>query len=163
MQAHYSSQNVGHFGLGFKEYAHFTSPIRRYSDLIVHRLLKAINKKDSDEIARILQPINATAIDVSVKERESSAVAMEFIKRKYARWANENIGKEFTAKVTTISDEQPKATLDDSVVGATFHLGQLNENIHLFDEIIVKIERVTLRDAKIFAKFVAKKEVSETL
>ena len=50
-QAQYDSHNVGHFGLGFETYTHFTSPIRRYSDLIVHRLVKAALLK-SDKKSR---------------------------------------------------------------------------------------------------------------
>lgn len=153
MQAHYSPDNLGHFGLGFDAYAHFTSPIRRYSDLIVHRLIKAIQAKDKDEISKTLQPIQATAIDVSTKERESADVAVDFAKRKYARWAREHVGKSVTATVTYLSEDMPKAVTEAPIVGANLILDPLPESITLFDKVIVSIKEANIKNCKIYATF----------
>lgn len=81
-QARYGSKSLGHFGLGFSDYSHFTSPIRRYADLVLHRILKT-NKipKDIDDIC----------LDISDKEREIATLVWDLEDRKYARWANQNI------------------------------------------------------------------------
>jgi len=82
-QARYGSKSLGHFGLGFKDYSHFTSPIRRYADLVLHRILKTRQiPKDIDDIC----------LYISDKEREIATLVWDLEDRKYARWANENIG-----------------------------------------------------------------------
>ncbi|RXJ98554.1 ribonuclease R [Arcobacter sp. CECT 8986] len=93
-QAKYSSKNLGHFGLGFSSYSHFTSPIRRYSDLVLHRMLKS--SKTPENIDDICEYI-------SVQERKIDQVVWDFEDRKYARWALNNIGIELKAEVI---DEQ---------------------------------------------------------
>ena len=89
-QAKYSSKNLGHFGLGFTSYSHFTSPIRRYSDLVLHRILKS--KKTPGNIDEICEYI-------SVNERKVDQLVWDFEDRKYARWAKENIGAELKVKI----------------------------------------------------------------
>jgi len=157
MQARYSPVNFGHFGLGFDEYTHFTSPIRRYSDLIVHRLLKAIAKGDKEEGSYVLRNIETLAMTISEKEREASTIEVEFKARKYARWANENIGGEFKARITN-TDPEVKAELHDTIVGARFDIINANDVV-LFENVTVKIERVDIPRAKIYASVVGKVDV----
>ncbi len=92
-QAKYSSKNLGHFGLGFKSYSHFTSPIRRYSDLVLHRILKS--KKTPENIDEICEYI-------SNQERKINELVWDFEDRKYARWAKEHLGEEIRVKITDI-------------------------------------------------------------
>ena len=92
-QARYSVANSGHFGLGFNSYAHFTSPIRRYSDLVLHRILKSSHlPKDIEDICE----------DISDKERNIDQLVWDFEDRKYARWAKSNIGFRLWGKVVDI-------------------------------------------------------------
>ena len=152
MQARYAPLNSGHFGLGFEEYTHFTSPIRRYSDLIVHRLLKAINNNDTTEGSYVLRNIEALAMTISEKEREASTIETEFMARKFSRWANENIDKEFKARITATEPEF-KAEIHDEIQGARLNISA-GENIVLFEDVIVRIDRVDIPKAKIFASVV---------
>lgn len=90
-QAKYSSKNLGHFGLGFSSYSHFTSPIRRYSDLVLHRMLKTKQTpKNIDEICD----------HISIQERKIDQMVWDFEDRKYARWAAKNLGAEIKVKIT---------------------------------------------------------------
>ena len=157
MQARYAPLNSGHFGLGFEQYTHFTSPIRRYSDLIVHRLLKAINAGDTEEGSYVLRNIEALSMTISEKERESSAIENEFMSRKYARWANENIGKEFKARIGS-TDPEVKAELRDEITGARLLITS-NEDVVLFEDVIVKIEKVDIARARISAAVVGRVDV----
>ncbi len=152
MQARYSPYNLGHFGLGFEAYTHFTSPIRRYSDLVVHRLLKAIEAKDKYENSYVLRNIESLAISISEKEREASAIEDEYMQRKFARWATTNIGKSFKAKVVSL-DSEPKATLDDEIKGAILNLKN-SKDLILFEKIEVVIEKVDIYRTKIYASAV---------
>jgi len=157
MQARYAPLNSGHFGLGFEQYTHFTSPIRRYSDLIVHRLLKAINAGDTEEGSYVLRNIEALSMTISEKEREASKIENEFMARKYARWAQTNLNKEFKARITA-TEVEVKAEIKDTITGARVLITS-NEDIALFEDVMIRIERVDLARAKIFAIVVGKVDV----
>lgn len=157
MQARYAPLNSGHFGLGFEEYTHFTSPIRRYSDLIVHRLLKAINAGDTQEGSYVLRNIEALSMTISEKEREASKVEVEFMHRKYARWAEKNIGNEFKARITATEPEL-KAELHDEIAGARLDIISTGEAV-LFEDVIIKIESVDIARAKIAASILGRGDV----
>jgi ribonuclease R len=122
-QAQYTAEGeVGHFGLGFGAYTHFTSPIRRYSDLIVHRLLKAIIDKDEDKINYIVSNAEVTALRVSELERESAKVAWDYSDRKYARWMRDHKGEVIRAIVVDISSNMPLAESLGEIPGARLNL-----------------------------------------
>ncbi|MFA5428737.1 MAG: ribonuclease R family protein [Sulfurimonas sp.] len=156
MQARYAPINAGHFGLGFDEYTHFTSPIRRYSDLIVHRLLKAINNNDTMEGSYVLRNIESLCISVSEKEREASTIEVEFMARKFARWADENIGNIFRARITS-TEPFLKAELHDELQGARFFITHGNDAL-LFEDVKVRIDKVDIAKAKIYASVVERVE-----
>lgn len=156
MQARYAPLNSGHFGLGFEAYTHFTSPIRRYSDLIVHRLLKAIAKGDTVEGSYVLRNIEALAITISEKEREASTIEVEFQARKFARWAAENLDKKFKARITA-TDPEVKAELHDEIHGAKLNITSSGDLV-LFEDVIIKIDKVDIPKAKIFASVIERVE-----
>ncbi len=149
MQARYAPYNSGHFGLGFEAYTHFTSPIRRYSDLIVHRLLKAINKDDKEEGSYVLRNIESLSMTISEKEREASTIELDFMARKYARWAEKNLNKRFKAKISS-TDIDTKAELRDEIIGAKLNITS-SGNYVLFQDVVVEITKVDILRAKIFA------------
>jgi len=157
MQAKYAPLNSGHFGLGFEAYTHFTSPIRRYSDLIVHRLLKAINNNDTQEGSYVLRNIEALSMTISEKEREASTIEVEFAQRKFARWASQNIDKNFKAKITA-TDPEYKAEIVDEIMGARVLITSA-ENAVLFQDVTICIERVDIAKAKIFAHVLKQSDV----
>ncbi len=152
MQAKYAPLNSGHFGLGFEAYTHFTSPIRRYSDLIVHRLLKAINNNDTEEGSYVLRNIEALSMTISEKEREASTIEVEFQARKFSRWANSNINKEFKARITATEPEY-RAEIHDEIMGARVLITSA-ENAVLFEDVTICINKVDIAKAKIFAHVV---------
>lgn len=152
-QATYQATNIGHFGLGFDKYTHFTSPIRRYSDLILHRLLKTIIHKNEKAKAHILKDIEAVTMTVSRLEREAAKVEWDFIDRKFVRWAEQNIGASFRAIVTDVDNEGFKDTIariEDDIKGARVFMDP-NEEAHLFDEISAEIIDVNIATTKIYA------------
>ncbi len=154
-QANYSANNEGHFGLGFSHYSHFTSPIRRYSDLILHRLIKADLKEDREQNEYLLRNIEPLCQRVSELERESTKAEWDFRDRKLARWAEKHVGEEFKANVVEVG-ENAKAILESEVEGVTVNLR--GDNVMLFDRVIVKIDSVDIAMAKIQGEFVAKCE-----
>ncbi|TKI68281.1 RNB domain-containing ribonuclease [Sulfurimonas crateris] len=156
MQARYAPFNVGHFGLGFDEYTHFTSPIRRYSDLIVHRLLKAIARGDKEESSYVLRNIESLCMSVSEKEREASTIENEFMARKFTRWANENIGGVFKARITS-TDPYLKAELHDEIQGARFLINH-GLDAQLFEDVKVRIDKADIAKGKIYASVVERVE-----
>ena len=106
-QARYSKLKANHFGLGFEHYSHFTSPIRRYSDLILHRILKT---------GQVPAQIEQMCEEISNNEREIAYMVWDLEDRKYARWAKKNIGQKFKAHIADDSDE-PKIELDEVMMG----------------------------------------------
>ncbi len=105
MQARYSEINVGHFGLAAAEYTHFTSPIRRYPDLIVHRLLKeSLEKQPSPEWREIIsQRMPGIASHTSSRERIANEAEREIEKIKKVQFMSDKIGDEFEAIVFSVT------------------------------------------------------------
>ena len=154
MQARYSPDNKGHFGLGFERYTHFTSPIRRYSDLIVHRLLKAIKAGDTEEGSYVLRNIDALSIAISEKEREAGNIEIRFMERKFARWAAKHIGEVFTARINA-TENALTAEVHDVINGARVFL-TTSQPVLLFDDVKIRIETVNPATAKIHGTVVKK-------
>jgi len=104
MQAIYSPDNVGHFGLNLDRYAHFTSPIRRYSDLIVHRGLIRALKLGSDGLTdREIAELEAIADQVTQTERRSMAAERDAMDRYIAAFLEDRVGATFRGRITGVT------------------------------------------------------------
>ena len=104
MQAIYSTENVGHFGLHLDRYAHFTSPIRRYSDLIVHRGLIRALKLGSDGLTdREVAEMTSIAEQVTMTERRSMAAERDAMDRYIAAFLEERVGATFGGRITGVT------------------------------------------------------------
>ena len=152
-QAQYNAHNVGHFGLGFSHYSHFTSPIRMYSDLILHRLIKTQLREDEEEASYLLRNIEPLCARVSELEREATKCEWDFRDRKFARWAEQHLGEVFDAEVVE-AGEAAKAVLHGDIKGITVNLH--GDNVMLFDKIRVKISEVNIAQAIIMTELVEK-------
>ena len=100
-QARYSSQRGDHFGLGFSHYSHFTSPIRRYADLLLHRILKT---------KVIPQDIESICEQISNKEREIAKMVWDLEARKYARWALDHSTQRYEAILSDLGEKNYATT-----------------------------------------------------
>ncbi len=157
-QAFYSAENLGHFGLGFERYTHFTSPIRRYADLTLHRLLKAIFSDDTEKREHLLRNIEPLCIKISELEREATKVEWDFMARKYARWAQRHKNESLRAVVVE-TGQIPAATTDEEIVGMRIFCD--DEDLLLFDRIEAKIDTVHIPQAKIFTLVERKRHLLE--
>ncbi len=153
-RASYSPFNVGHFGLGFEKYSHFTSPIRRYSDLILHRLIKADLKNDRTQKEYLLRNIEPLSVRVSELERNATKAEWDFRDRKFARWAASKIGNRFSAQIIQIDIEDTqrgaKALIECEMQGVIVEL--LEYDALLFDRIEIEIIDVNIAQALINAR-----------
>ncbi|MHA6265787.1 ribonuclease R [uncultured Aliiroseovarius sp.] len=103
-QAYYYPENYGHFGLALQSYAHFTSPIRRYSDLIVHRALVSGHGWGDDGLSpEDIERLEATAQHISETERRSMAAERDTNDRYLAAFLSERVGNEFSGRVSGIA------------------------------------------------------------
>ncbi len=168
-QAKYSAENVGHFGLASKHYTHFTSPIRRYPDLIVHRISAAVfidkqrpsaalNEDLLPEIARIASERERVAVDA---ERDSIDLKkVEFMQR--------HLGEEFGGTIGSVTAFGCFVLLDDFFVEGLLHVSSLDDDYYVYveneyalvgertgrrlrlgDRVRVKVARVDLEERKI--------------
>jgi ribonuclease R len=104
MQARYSEVNAGHFGLAATEYTHFTSPIRRYPDLVVHRLLKECLKEHPEQEwqAKMTIQLPGIALHTSSRERNADEAEREIEKIKKVEFMADKVGEEFDALVFSV-------------------------------------------------------------
>jgi ribonuclease R len=138
-QAKYSSRNLGHFGLGFSSYSHFTSPIRRYSDLVLHRMLKT---------KKVPSSIDAICEHISVQERKVDMLVWDLEDRKYARWASKHINEEFKAQI--VDEERGIAKFYTNMSGLRVYLDNYKGQ-KLFTKLRVIIKEVNIVSHKIIA------------
>ncbi|MDO5647613.1 ribonuclease R [Paracoccus sp. (in: a-proteobacteria)] len=133
-QAYYHPENFGHFGLALKSYAHFTSPIRRYSDLIVHRALIAAHGwgKDGlgpDEAERLPE----TATHISETERRSMAAERDTTDRYLAAYLSERVGSEMTGRINGVQKFGAFVRLDDSGADGLLPIRAIGQEYFVFD------------------------------
>ncbi len=136
MQAHYSEKNLGHFGLATDEYTHFTSPIRRYPDLVVHRLLKAcVMKKSTEEWrASMSERIAGIAAHTSARERVADEAEREIEKIKKAQFMHAKIGEDFDAIIFSASRQGFFVELLDHYVEGFVPVGTLIDDDYVYKE-----------------------------
>jgi ribonuclease R len=103
-QAVYAPDNLGHFGLNLARYAHFTSPIRRYADLVVHRaLIRALKLGENGLTDAEAAKLSETADHISMTERRAMAAERDSVDRYVAAYMEDRVGAEFDARVTGVT------------------------------------------------------------
>ena len=133
-QAYYSPKNFGHFGLALRNYAHFTSPIRRYSDLIVHRALITAHGWGDDGLSgdeRAL--LETTAEHISHTERRSMTAERDTTDRYLAAYLSDRIGAEFVGRVSGIAKFGIFVKLDDSGADGLVPIATLGNEYFNYD------------------------------
>ena len=114
-QAEYSPENIGHFGLNLRRYAHFTSPIRRYADLIVHRaLIRALKLGEGGLPDHIQAELPEIAAKISAAERRAMTAERDTIDRLVAHWLADRIGASFTGRIAGVTRAGLFVKLDDT-------------------------------------------------
>jgi len=135
-KAIYLEENIGHYGLGFAHYTHFTSPIRRYPDIIVHRLLKEYARsKPSDARFRYLQDyvVEASA-HCSLRERLAVDAERASIRLASAQLALKYKGGIFNGRVTGVTSFGLFILLDELNIEGLLHMSDLSDDYYYFDE-----------------------------
>jgi exoribonuclease II len=152
-RAEYGSKSAGHFALGFENYTHFTSPIRRYSDLFLHRLLKAKLSKDEKYFRYLCKDLDEICAKLNELERETDKIAWDFIDRKFARWAQANLGRNVRCYISE-NENVVVAKMDDKIKGGRIFITNFTNEI--LTKILVEITQVDLISAKIYGRVVKK-------
>jgi len=146
MKAKYSHENLGHFGLSSKYYCHFTSPIRRYPDLIVHRIIKKIIKNEINE-EKDLEIVKSAS--KSSSEKELSAIeaerTVEDIKK--AEYMENYIGEVFDATISNVTSFGMFAALENTTEGL-IRFSDLTDDYYVYDE--TKRQIIGERTGKIY-------------
>ena len=133
-QAYYSPANFGHFGLALQNYAHFTSPIRRYSDLIVHRaLIKAHGWGDDGLTPEDIERLEATAQHISDTERRSMMAERDTTDRYLAAFLSDRVGAEFTGRISGIARFGVFVKLDETGADGLIPIRSLGNEYFHFD------------------------------
>jgi ribonuclease R len=134
-QAEYSVENIGHFGLNLRRYAHFTSPIRRYADLLVHRALitalklgpGGLRPQDEPHLARV-------AGEISAAERRAMAAERDTVDRLIAAWLVERVGARFEGRIRGVTRAGLFVELAESGADGFVPISTIGEDFYEFEE-----------------------------
>jgi ribonuclease R len=169
MQAYYGGETLGHWGLGFKDYCHFTSPIRRYPDLIVHRVLHATLL--GDKLPYDKGNIAIMGVHCSEEERRASDAERDIVKIKSFRYLESTGVTEFKGFIVGIRPSQIFIELADSNLEGvldkseftdefevviksdfSFYSKKYTKNFFIGDEVSVSLDRIDYEEIKVFLK-----------
>jgi ribonuclease R len=133
-QAYYSPENFGHFGLALRNYAHFTSPIRRYADLIVHRALVSSHGWGNDGLSpEEIDRLDKTATHISDTERRSMMAERDTTDRYLAAFLSERVGNEFSGRINGLVRFGAFVKLDDTGADGLVPVRSLGREFFHFD------------------------------
>ena len=132
----YATENKGHFGLALEAYGHFTSPIRRYPDLLLHRSIKhALLKGNEDGFSYSLKEMDALCLSCSEKARRADEAEREVDERFRAAWMEQHVGSEFDGVVSGVTSFGLFVELVESKVNGLVHITQLPHDYYHFDPV----------------------------
>jgi ribonuclease R len=136
MQAHYSPENYGHFGLNLDNYAHFTSPIRRYADLIVHRgLIRALKLGDDGLTDYEIKTLSDTAEHITATERRSMQAEREAIERYIAAFLHDKVGATFEGRIVGVTRFGLFVKLNDTGADGIIPVSSLGNDYFVHDDV----------------------------
>lgn len=128
-KAEYSPKNIGHFGLGFSHYAHFTSPIRRYPDVVVHRLLKKYNSGGTEYT---FDQLVETGEHCSEKERFAVEAERDSVKLKQVEFLSERLGETFEGTISGVTENGIYVLLNDIFCEGMVRVSDLKDDYYIY-------------------------------
>lgn len=132
-QALYHPENIGHFGLSLKKYSHFTSPIRRYADIIVHRSLSAALKLGEGGLPKDAN-LSEIGEQVSLTERRASAAERAALERYITLYLKDKVGETFPGRINGVTSFGLFITLDHSGADGLIPMGNLPQDYYVHEE-----------------------------
>lgn len=134
-KARYSDENLGHFGLALEEYCHFTSPIRRYPDLLIHRMLKrhvVHHKNDEKTLKKDAKRMSRSALHLSEKERDAIMLEREVNDLKSAQYMEDKIGQVYEGIISGVAGFGFFVELPNTIEGL-IPLRTMNDDYYVYD------------------------------
>ena len=131
-RAQYSTKEIGHFGLQLKEYSHFTSPIRRYPDLIAHRLIKeilhkAIQKPNQEKLEEVLA-------ELSSLEKRAEKSSRQVVQQMICHHLKQFVGDDFSAMIVGVTEFGLFCEIDNHYISGLIHVSDLRRDRYIFDK-----------------------------
>ena len=130
-KAKYSPENIGHYGLGFSHYTHFTSPIRRYPDLMVHRLLKHYAMKG---MAADRERLQVECDHCSEREKAATEAERESVKLKQVEYVRQHLGETFDGVISGVTKFGVFIELTELLVEGMVHVREMDDDYYEYDE-----------------------------
>jgi ribonuclease R len=135
-QAQYVEVNEGHFGLAYSAYTHFTSPIRRYPDLLIHRALGyVLDKKPIGEFNYTLEDMNRLGKHTSMTERRADEATREAVAWLKCEYMQDKLGEVFTGRISAVTSFGLFVVLDEVFVEGLVHISSLKNDYYQFDAV----------------------------
>jgi ribonuclease R len=132
--ARYHEENLGHFGLATETYAHFTSPIRRYPDLVVHRALRALRHGVGADAGRPREALAEMGRHLSEMERRASEAERELVEWKKVGFMADKLGDSFEGYVTGVQSFGLFVELEEIYVQGLVHVSSMTDDYYVYDE-----------------------------
>jgi len=132
-KAVYATRNIGHFGLAFNFYTHFTSPIRRYPDLVIHRLIKA-HAGGASITTEEMQAFDKLALHASEREVAASDAERDSIKMKQVEFLADRIGEEFDAVISGVTDRGLYVELNETHADGMINVRNVGDDYFEYEE-----------------------------